>query len=177
MVKKTHRAFGFAASSLALAGLAPVLGEGICGGDLMTAAAQMLLAQASAVVASTWPDRLEIVHRGISHSLWPVFGMGIGLYFLLSRPLFFGILLGILLGWFFHLFGDAFSTAGIAWFYPLQQYKHYGSGAFHVKGFRGPFFPLYKVGDDAFSFMPAVWWVAGVFATVFLWTRLGGGLV
>lgn len=173
MLKKTHRAFGFLASSLTLTACTPLLYEGVCGGDLMTATTQMILADGVAVLASTWPDRLEIIHRGLSHSIWPVFLLGLALVPLLTHPLWFGVVLGILLGWFFHLFGDAFSTAGIAWFYPFQKYKRYGSGAFVVKGFRGPFLPLYKVGDESFSFMPAVWWVLGILAFLFLWYRLG----
>ena len=38
--------------------------------------------------------------------------------------------------------------------------QHRG-GAFYVKGFRGPFIPLYHVGDKTFSFMPILWWMIG----------------
>ena len=175
MIKQTHRAFGFAASSALLLGTYPFL-PGFAEENVPLLAGQILIAQGGAVLASTWPDRLEILHRGFSHSIWNVLLLLAGTWYLMSYPLLFALCFGVTLGWFFHLFGDAFSVAGIAWFYPLQGYKRYGNGAFYVKCGRGPFLPLYKVGDSSFSFMPKVWWAVGILCFIGIWYRIGDTL-
>lgn len=172
MVKQTHRAFAFAVSTAALAAVhewLPVTEQ-----PFMVTASQILLGQAAAVGVSTLPDIDQAFgeHRGITHSIWPVLGLGYLAYTQKASPFLAAILFGIVLGYFSHILGDAFSTAGIAWFYPLQGYTHYSGGAFVVKGFRGPFVPIYKVGDRAFSFMPMVWWILGIGLSVLLWGRM-----
>ena len=174
MLKPTHRAFNFAAVSGLILGGMCLKPEWVQVSDLLTMSQQILLIQGGSVLAASWPDRLEIVHRGFSHSLWVVLILSGGTIALLTHPFLFALMSGITFGWFFHLFGDAFSTAGIAWFYPIQGYRRYESGAFCVKGHRGPFLPLYKVGDSAFSFMPKVWWVTGLLFSMGIWYRIGG---
>lgn len=174
MLKPTHRAFNFAAANGVLFGAVLLHPEWVDTTDLLGTVGRISLIQAGAVLSASWPDHLEIVHRGFSHSLWVVLLLGAGTLCLSPYPLLFALAIGITLGWFFHLFGDAFSTAGVAWFYPIQNYRRYEGGAFCVKGWRGPFLPFYKVGDPAFSFMRVLWWILGVVLMVGIYDRIGG---
>ena len=137
------------------------------------AAAQIGITMLSAFVASTLPDidQKFSTHRGITHAIWiPSLFLLAALFLPFTstyKPWAFSLFFGLFLGWFSHLLGDAFSKAGIAWFYPFQKYRHYGSGAFVVKGPRGPFQPLYSVGDKRFALIPYLWW-AGAGAMLLL---------
>lgn len=63
---------------------------------------------------------LPFDHRTWMHSIWLVLFMfiaGFAFY-----PFWF-----MSLGCFIHLFCDSFSRQGVCWFYPISNYKHYGS--------------------------------------------------
>lgn len=175
MLAKTHRAFGFAAltGTLALTYekwellMAPVLQ-----GDRLATCFQIGVTVMGGLLGSTLPDidqKLGGTHRGITHAIWiPLLLFGSALFgiprlpiSLLNKEYAFGFLFGLALGWLSHLIGDAFSTAGIAWFYPIGAYRRYPSGAFTVKGARGPFQPIYRVGDRKWWLMRPIWWIVG----------------
>lgn len=164
MLGKTHRAFAFATSAAVLV----AVHSGIQTEEI--ALGHSLLLQTAlhtgAILSSTAPDIDQGFglgqHRGISHSIWIVLLLAYITYRIQAINTYvyvFGV--GCVIGYLSHLIGDAFSIAGIAWFYPIQRYERYASGAFYVKGFRGPFIPLYHVGDKTFSFMPILWWMIG----------------
>lgn len=174
MLGKTHRAFGFALSTATLA-VVHKIGLGETDMPIWTTAVQVALVQGGSVIASTLPDIDQLFatqHRGITHTIWIPVIMCCIAYRMRTNPLIFALIFGLILGYLSHLIGDAFSKAGIAWFYPIQQYTHYSGGAMCVKGFRGPFIPLYTVGDNAFSFMPKVWWIIGILLSVIVWSGL-----
>lgn len=159
MLGRTHRAFALASAAgicLAAASLRP---ESVAS---ITWAGRTGLFLGGAWAAASLPDidRVLFWHRGFTHTIWVVAGLLFAahaipdIYILWGQPLLYGIALG----YFSHLLGDAFSKAGVAWFYPLQGYVREPGGVFYVKGFRGPFLPLYEVGDKAFAFAPALWY-------------------
>lgn len=167
MLGPTHRAFGVAAVTGVYAVTKPLLPPD----TFPIIGLQLGLLQGGALIGSTLPDidqKLGATHRGITHTIWIV-----GLLSLFTsrqtNPYLFTLCLGLTLGYFFHLFGDAFSKAGVAWCYPFQRYERYAGGAFHVKGFRGPFIPFYSVGDKTWSYMPKVWWILAGIGTVLIW--------
>lgn len=170
MLGPTHRAFGVAA----VTGIYTVIHPWLPPDNFPILGMQLGLMQAGALFGSTLPDidqKLGTTHRGITHTIWIV-GL---LSFFTSRqtnPYLFFLCLGVTLGYFSHLFGDAFSKAGIAWCYPLQRYEQYAGGAFHVKGFRGPFVPLYHVGDKTWACMPIIWWLCAGVGTILIWRYL-----
>ena len=130
---------------------------------------RLFLMAASAVLVSTFPDVDRAwAHRSFPHAVWIPMGLGF-LAWKYRTGLWMGpVALGASIGWTSHLVGDAFSHAGVAWCYPFQQYERFPDGSFYVKGRRGPFVPLYAVGDGAFWFMPAIWLGIG-WAAVFAW--------
>lgn len=104
---------------------------------------------------------IPLRHRGITHTIWIILLLLFSCYY---YPNF--ITFGILSGYTSHLIGDAYSKAGIAWFYPLQQYKRYSSGAMIVKN-RCMLFPsLYKVGKQIGPLKASYYWY---FITILLW--------
>lgn len=181
MLGKTHRAFAFATSAAVLV----AVHSGIHTEEISLG--QSLLSQTAlhtgAILFSTVPDIDRGFgpgqHRGIIHSIWVVLLLAYVTYRIrIINPYVYMFGLGATIGYLSHLIGDAFSIAGIAWFYPIQQYERYASGAFHVKGFRGPFIPLYRVGDKTFSFMPGLWWVIGFgLWLVAIWLLLNGCVI
>lgn len=174
MLGPTHRAFGFAASTAVLVLTQEHL-PAYENPSMMTTGMALIVTQAAALLSSTLPDmdqKLGMRHRGLTHAVWIPCIFGVLSVLWRDDPVRFSLVFGILLGWFFHLFGDAFSKAGVAWFYPFQTYQYHSSGAFYVKGNRGLFRPLYSVGDSAFSFLPALWWIAGILLTILLWGRI-----
>lgn len=70
---------------------------------------------------------LPLEHRTWTHSLFAC---------LLLLPITFVSPLGLVfwIGYFLHLLEDASSAAGVCFFYPIQKYKKYASGAMVVKG-------------------------------------------
>ena len=116
-----------------------------------------------ALAGASYPDidqNLPIKHRGITHTLWFVIGLVIlyiwvdsnkPLGIMVTQQLVLPILMGTIIGYMSHLIADAFSTSGIAWFYPLQGYRPYAGGAEVVKGNRFIFQPIYKVGQKFFG--------------------------
>ena len=127
-------------------------------------------------IASMLPDVdqiLPIPHRTITHTIWiPCIALFVAFKLFAMDVFIFPALLGAALGYFSHLLGDAFSKAGIAWFWPLQGYHYYPGGAFVVKGPRGPFLPLYHSGDGMFKFMPLVWRIVAIFTVIVMSWRL-----
>ena len=203
MLGKTHKAFGVA--SLAATGIAyhavttkdithvfiPDINDmttSIPFSDLLSFAnndfsrlwiAFMMLV--GALAGASYPDidqNLPIKHRGITHTLWFVIGLGIlymwvdsnkPLGIMVSQQLLLPILMGTIIGYMSHLIADAFSTSGIAWFYPLQGYKHYPGGAEVVKGKRFIFQPIYKVGQKFFGIPGSVIWTFIAFVLTIIW--------
>ena len=120
---------------------------------------QYFLLVFGALMGSSFPDIDQQIpgmkHRTWTHTIWAIL-LCIGLlHFLrnnyITNALFVDmslviVMLGFTIGYISHLLGDAFSTSGIDWIYPLIGYKTYSGGATVVKGFRGPFIPLYSVG-------------------------------
>lgn len=104
---------------------------------------------------------IPLRHRGITHTIWIILLLLFSCYY---YPNF--ITFGILSGYTSHLIGDAYSKAGIAWFYPLQQYKRYSSGAMIVKNRCMLFPPLYKVGKQIGPLKASYYWY---FITILLW--------
>ena len=82
---------------------------------------------------------LPVKHRTLTHTFWIV-----ALLALLGLK--FRVFVWLALGYFFHIFYDGLSNAGIAWFWPLSRYITYPSGAVIKKGFR---FKFYKTGDSS----------------------------
>lgn len=183
MLAPTHRAFAVASASATVATLAyttniiaeiPTITEGLSTPIpqvlLSTPVPQILSILALLIVTfltATLPDIDQYIpfirHRGITHAIWIPLGLGYLVWkfwnpqtlYDLSRLI---LLSGTFIGYTSHIIGDAFSSAGIAWFYPLQRYADSGTGAFYVKGFRGPFLPLYRVGQDIFINPSIIWY-------------------
>lgn len=159
MLGPTHRAIGVITSSCVL-----LLGhDGICAhvpdcASVVGACEVVALTTIGAYLGSSLPDidKKLLTHRGITHTLWAILVLAYACFASRQNGLVFAFLSGLTMAYALHVVCDAFSTAGIAWLYPFQQYKRYASGAFHVKGFRGPFVPLYTVGDPAYKLVPKV---------------------
>lgn len=173
MLAPTHRSFATASAGATLLTLSQTT-------DLFTETEPVLLATQSAIVVAVsfltavLPDYDRVIpfirHRGITHAIWIP---AIIFYFLwqnIGEPYMFPALLGLFIGYTSHIVGDAFSTAGIAWFYPLQRYEGSPNGAFWVKGFRGPFLPLYSVGSP-FIIKPTIIWYTITIITLFIYTK------
>lgn len=132
----------------------------------------MLIILMAGVLGSRLPDIDQVLghtHRGFTHAVWIPIALLLTAWKTktvmvpyIQIPLWSAMAFGCGIGWMSHLFGDAFSEAGIAWFYPLQQYVREPSGAFYVKGNRGPFLPLYTVGDSCYEIIPIVWYAAAI---------------
>ena len=159
MLGKTHRPFAVAAAAgtlLAVQGFLPMYDA--TGLQYLGRAA---LTIGGAYLSASLPDIDKAFpwHRGITHAIWiPAVVYWLAFYQFAGHAVWQPLLFGIFIGYMSHLVSDAFSKAGVAWFYPLQGYIRYDSGAFVVKGPRGPFLPLYEVGDPAFFLMPYLWW-------------------
>ena len=120
---------------------------------------------------SEFPDldqKLGIPHRTWTHTIWMVLLSALATWAaitMLPLPVFIKtgfvtpLLIGFTIGLLSHLIGDAYSTSGIAWFYPFEGYVTYMGGAKVKKGFRGPFVPIYKVGTRLFGIIPG--WLPG----------------
>ncbi len=152
MLGKTHRPFGLLFGAVAMIGLKNHISV-YADQETLIQLGEMGVTLAGALVGSTWPD-IDVVippHRGITHTVWPLLlelWLAYGVFHINIWA--FSALFGFFLGNLSHLVTDAFSKAGIAWFYPFQQYERFGNGAMYVKGFRGPFVPLYKSGEGSF---------------------------
>lgn len=132
----------------------------------------LLLIQLAVLLSASLPDIDKLFgteHRGITHAVWIPAAFFIGAYQVQVQPFVSSLLFGAAIGYSSHLIGDAFSMAGIAWFYPFQQYVRNPDGSFYVRGNRGPFRPIYRVGDKSFWFMPYVWWAVAAGFTALLW--------
>ena len=140
-----------------------------------------------AIFGASYPDidrNLPIRHRGFTHTVWMLFIL-IGIYKWLefmnlggvqaTHAIILPYAFGFIVGYCSHLIADAFSTSGIAWFYPLQQYKDCGNGASVVKGNRFIFQPIYKVGQTFFG-IPGSWiWKAIAIIVSIIWLLGIGG--
>lgn len=139
-------------------------------------ARSLCLIQIAAWMISMVPDidrRIEI-HRGITHAIWipVIFAIIAGIF--RHQIYVSSAALGACIGWLSHEVGDAFSKAGVDFFYPFGPgYKRYPNGAFYVKGNRGVFVPLYTVGDKKYQYMPMVWWTIYVIEILTLWVVVG----
>lgn len=168
MLRPTHRAFATTFTAATLTGytaLVPVInkGEALIKSSHIHPVTPvswptMIIACVVAWVIASVPDLdnllkrykvdfIPIAHRGFTHTIWIVLLFAY-LTIRAQNPYVGAILLGITLGWASHIVADAFSTAGVAIFYPFQRYNRYSSGAMVVRGRRGIFQPIYTVGDQ-----------------------------
>ena len=145
-------------------------------GPGLSMAAYAVAAVALFVLGSLLPDidskgsalgryvHLPVKHRTLTHTVWIV-----ALLVLLGIRL--RAFIWLALGYFFHIFYDGLSNAGIAWFWPLSRYITYPSGAVIKKGFR---FKLYKTGEASEAVV--VYLICGLclFFIVFCAVRLLG---
>lgn len=140
-----------------------------------------------AVFGASYPDidqNLPIRHRGFTHTIWMLLIL-IGIFkwlelanlggTQLTHSIILPYAFGFIIGYISHLIADAFSTSGIAWFYPIQQYKDYGSGASVVKGHRFIFQPIYKVGQTFFGVPGSLIWKAIAIIVSIIWLLGIGG--
>lgn len=105
-----------------------------------------------------------IPHRTITHTIWAVLALGIPI-FALGRSSY---LVAMWIGYVLHIVEDTFSRQGIAWFYPIDNYRTYGSGAVVKKG-RNPKFFYYRTGSDTETgifYVMSVFWI--LFSGLFL---------
>lgn len=82
---------------------------------------------------------LPVKHHRITHTVWFMLPFLIG-------GIWVPFLWWIGVGYFSHLFIDSFGRAGNCWFYPLERYLEYDSGAFVKKGH---FLKLYRTGGSS----------------------------
>lgn len=176
MLGKTHKAFSLTTTSATLLVAYPYLS--IYNVDTVPkAGAQIILTLTTAWVSSTFPDAIErnilrTKHRGIIHAIWIPLGLLYASFLLREHVWFFPMMFGVFLGYLSHLVGDAFSMAGIAWFYPFQKYERKSNGSFYVKGNRGIFRPLYTVGKRGIINPVIFWYVVAFLISFFLWARI-----
>lgn len=174
MLGKTHRPFALTVSAGAL--LLVHSHMPMYNVPPMEYALRVSITFGAAYVAGVLPDidRVFPWHRGITHAVWlPLVFLYLAFYKFAGHGIYAPLFFGAFLGYMSHLAGDAFSKAGVAWFYPFQRYIRYDNGAFVVKGRRGPFQPVYEVGDRMFWFMPYVWYAAFIGLSVLLWKGVG----
>lgn len=134
-----------------------------------------------ALMGASYPDidqGLPIPHRGVTHNLWVAMIIGAGIYYCAhvaphpygaGHGLLLPGLVGVLIGYLSHLVGDAFSTSGIDWFYPLNGFKTYPNGARVVRGHRFIFQPLYRVGSPWMGISGKFFWGIAALITTTLW--------
>lgn len=175
MLGPTHRAFGFASSAGVLL-LANEYTNLLADKEPLEAIIQVSAIIMISSFAAILPDLDRVIpfirHRGITHAIWIPMLLAYLLYQHQDHLYYSTLFAGLFIGYTGHIIGDAFSTAGVALLYPFQQYKDYSSGAFHVKGHRGIFQPLYKVGVA--SIVNPVWLynAIGSILTILLITRI-----
>lgn len=133
-----------------------------------------------ALMGASAPDidqGLPIKHRGITHSLWiPLLFVGIAYWVHQTQPVStnvtlvaLSLIVGFIIGYLSHLVADAFSIVGVAWFYPLQGYRHYPGGSEVVKGSRFIFQPIYRVGQKFMGIPGSLIWTLIAIVMVFIW--------
>lgn len=100
---------------------------------------------------------IPLQHRTWTHSIWAVI-----LMLLLSSSVSYARWL--MLGYVLHLLGDSFSAAGLCFWYPLEQYIVYDSGAFVAPNHRCKLYHAKKKDE---------WWfvlfVSVFFICLFAW--------
>ena len=166
MLNKTHRAF---ATSVATATIITVNYTHTIEQNIINIPHVKILQSAIIILVAwltaSWPDvdvklrnhNINIIgHRTITHTLWVVLCIGWLVYNTHDYIQLMSI--GLLLGYTSHLIGDSFSTQGVAWLYPLTQYRKYPNGIKIVKGKRYIFKPIYKVGRKVGPFNADVYY-------------------
>lgn len=96
---------------------------------------------------------LNVGHRTITHSIWPV------LILWLLGWLVYPLWAWVALGYTIHLLLDTPSAAGVCWFWPISKYRRYGNGAFVKKRH---VLKLYKTSSTSETVCVAVVVVFGV---------------
>lgn len=106
---------------------------------------------------------LPMKHRGFSHSLWMNLILIACTVIVYKTNDFYLLIvaLALTLSWLSHCVGDAFSVAGVEWFYPFRQYEQLPNGSFYKKGKRILFPKMYKVGENALR-----WYKQGTYGLV-----------
>lgn len=161
MIAKTHRSFAMASATttmVLLASTTPIFTDV----DPQVQVVSVAIVLVATYLSATLPDFDQYIpfisHRGITHAIWIPLALMYATWFHRMEPHIFEALLGVTIGYTSHIIGDAFSAAGIAFLYPFQRYTRLGSGAFYVKGPRGPFQPLYSVGAKTFINPSIIWY-------------------
>ena len=102
----------------------------------------------------------SITNRTITHTIWGVLVFGIAIFCFGGNAYIIAVWLGYIL----HIVEDSFSKQGIAWFYPIDGYRTYGSGAVVKRG-RDPKFLYYRTGSDRET---GIFYVMLVFWMIFI---------
>lgn len=165
MLAPTHRSFSLPATVCGIAIMSKV-SESMYQGGLWQQSLPIIVTVVTAWIVSPIPDWDRYIpfmrHRGWTHAIWIPLLLLWGTFQIQTGSVLQYICFGAFCGWFSHILGDAFSTAGVALLYPFISYETYASGAFTVKGFRGPFIPIYRTGEKTFISMRLVWYAIGI---------------
>lgn len=102
---------------------------------------------------------IPLQHRTWTHTFWIV-----ALLFVLG--LRWSLIGGVFVGYFLHLCIDAVSAAGICWFYPIQKYRKYPSGAFVAKNHKMKLYYAGKRSEKVFFFFVILLCIAVCFYCV-----------
>ena len=74
------------------------------------------------------------IHIPVEHRTWLHTAWFLGLFVLAGFAcIFHAAFYWLSYGIFLHLFMDSFSKCGVCWFYPISQYRHFGSNGAKVK--------------------------------------------
>lgn len=107
-----------------------------------------------------------IPHRTITHTIWIILIFGIGIFCFGGNAYIIAVWIGYIL----HVVEDTFSKQGIAWFYPIDGYRTYGSGAVVKRG-RNPKFFYYRTGSDreiGIFYVMLVFWIIFIIRLLYL---------
>lgn len=165
MLAPTHRAFSVPVTTGCM--LLAYKADALFHGAIWQQSLSIAIVVVSAWIASTLPDWDRYIpflrHRGLSHAIWIPLAAIIYAFYAPGTMIPY-VCFGFGCGWFSHILGDSFSIAGDAWLYPFTGYVRYDSGAFVVKGPRGPFIPIYRSGEKTGINMKWVWYALGIVA-------------
>ena len=97
-------------------------------------------------------------HRTTTHTIWAVLILGV-------LASFFHIFFFLVFGYVLHLVLDSFSTSGVCWFWPFEQYKRVGQFG-KVK--RGKHLSLYKTSNPSEYILVGVYLVLVLGPAIYL---------
>lgn len=108
------------------------------------------------ILGKHWHIKME--HRTWTHTVWFLSPLA-----LLSIKFVFARWLA--LGYFLHLFWDSLSVGGICWFYPISQYKYFGTSGAKIK--KNHKIYLYRVGKKSEAVLVTILVVISVLLLAF----------